>query len=205
MSHRPDHCLSSLTLDSAGISSSTCPARPSMNSNDPRIEYDVNGSTLAPKTSSPRSVWLMYTCSVPDTMTVDRNGLTGSVTAACKGNVWIGSLTPAMSQISVDQPAVALSTTRVAMSPRVVRTPRTRPSATSIPMTSVFWWMCAPRASAPRAYPQTTASCRMMPPGGCQRAPTTGYRACMLTSINGASRFTSAGSTTSESTPCALF
>jgi len=46
--------------------------------------------------------------------------------------------TPAMSLISVDQPAVALSTTRVAMSPPLVRTPRTRPSATSIPVTCVF-------------------------------------------------------------------
>ena len=29
-----------------------------MKSSEPRIEYEVNGSTLAPKTSSPRSVWL---------------------------------------------------------------------------------------------------------------------------------------------------
>src|SRR5215831_7390926 len=43
----------------AGISSRTWPARPSMNSSEPRIEYEVNGSTLAPNTSSPRSVWLM--------------------------------------------------------------------------------------------------------------------------------------------------
>ena len=59
MSHRPAHCLSSRTLVRAGMSSSTCPARPSMNSSEPRIEYEVNGSTLAPNTSSPRSVWLM--------------------------------------------------------------------------------------------------------------------------------------------------
>ena len=122
-----------------------------MNSSDPRIEYEVNGSTLAPKTNSPRSVWLMYTCSVPDTMTVERNGFTGSVTAAWSGNVWIGMSTPAIAEISEDQPAVAFSTTRVAMSPRLVRTPRTRPSTTSMPVTSVFWWMCTPSASAPRA------------------------------------------------------
>src|SRR5215471_9191852 len=166
MSHRPDHCRSSLTLDSAGIRSSTCPARPSMNSNDPRIEYDVNGSTLAPNTSSPRSVWLMYTCSEPDTMTVPRNGLTGSVTAACSGKVVTGSLTPAMSAIRVDHPAVALSTVLVAISPWVVLTARTWPPLTSMPVTSACWWICTPLAAAPRAYPQTTASCLMIPPGG---------------------------------------
>jgi hypothetical protein len=72
-------------------------------------------------------------------MTVDRNGLTGSVTAACSGDVVIGRRTPAMSEISEAQPAVALSTVRVARSPRLVRTPRTCPSATSMPVTSVFW------------------------------------------------------------------
>src|SRR5215469_4279884 len=38
MSHRPAHCRSSRTLVRAGMSSSTCPARPSMNSSEPRIE-----------------------------------------------------------------------------------------------------------------------------------------------------------------------
>ena len=32
-----------------------------------------------------------------------------------------------------------------------VLTPLTLPSATSMPVTSVFWWMCTPWASAPRA------------------------------------------------------
>ena len=56
-----------------------------------------------------------------------------------------------MSQISVDQPAVQLSTTGADTGPRLVRTPVTLPCATSMPVTSVSWWMCTPRASAPRA------------------------------------------------------
>ena len=58
MSQSPAHCRSSRIFASAGMSSRTCPAMPSVNSSDPRIEYDANGSTLAPNTSSPRSVWL---------------------------------------------------------------------------------------------------------------------------------------------------
>ena len=65
------------------------------------------------------------------------------------GNVTPGVNTTA--DFTEDQPAVALRTTRVAMSPRLVRTPRIRPSATSMPVTSVFWWRCTPSASAPRA------------------------------------------------------
>ena len=45
----------------------------------------------------------------------------------------------------------------------------------------------------------------MMPPGGCHSAPSTGYLASALTSRNGASRLTSAGPITSESTPWTLF
>ena len=45
----------------------------------------------------------------------------------------------------------------------------------------------------------------MMPPGGCQSAPRIGYLAAGLTSRNGASRLTSAGPITSESTPSTLF
>ena len=111
---------------------------------------------------------------LPDTITGCRNCFTGSVTAACSGRVVMGSSTPAMAAISEDHPAVQLTTVRVAMSPLVVFTPVTRPSDTSMPVTSVPWWMWAPMALAPRAYPQTTASWRMIPPGGCQRAPTMG-------------------------------
>jgi hypothetical protein len=42
-----------------------------------------------------------------------------------------------MSAISVLQPAVQLTTVSVRMSPRVVRTPLTRPFERSIPVTSV--------------------------------------------------------------------
>ena len=63
----------------------------------------------------------------------------------------IGSPTPAMSAISVAHPAVQLTTTGAAIGPRLVCTPCTRPPATSMPVTSVFWWMCTPWASAARA------------------------------------------------------
>ena len=36
----------------------------------------------------------------------------------------------------------------------------------SKPVTSVFWWISTPRRSAARAKPHTTASWRMIPPGG---------------------------------------
>jgi len=82
---------------------------------------------------------------------VSRKNLTGSVTAACRGWVTIGSPTPAMAAISDAQPAVQFTTTGAAMGPRDVCTPCTRPPATSMPVTSVSWWMCTPRASAARA------------------------------------------------------
>ena len=73
----------------------------------------------------------------------------------------------AMSAISVLQPAVQLRTTPVLMSPRVVRTPLTRPLARSMPGDlGVGVDLRARRASAPRAKPHTTASWRMIPPGG---------------------------------------
>ena len=78
----------------------------------------------------------------------------------------IGNLTSARSQTSVDQPAVALTTASQAMLPRFVRTPVTRPFCRSMPVTSVYGWISTPPRSAPRAKPQTTASWRMIPPGG---------------------------------------
>ena len=78
----------------------------------------------------------------------------------------IGSATPAMSEISVLQPAVQLSTTPAPTVPRLVCTALMRPLERSNPVTSVSWWISAPPASAPRAKPQTTASWRMIPPGG---------------------------------------
>ena len=113
MSHRPAHWRSTRSLESEGISSSTWPASSSQNASEPRIEYEATESVLAPNTSSPRSVWLTYTCSVPETTTVLRNGLTGSVTAASSGCVMIGSVTPAIAEISDDQPAVQFTTSGV--------------------------------------------------------------------------------------------
>ena len=42
----------------------------------------------------------------------------------------------------------------------------TFPLACSIPVTFVLGWISTPSRSAPRAKPHTTASCRMIPPGG---------------------------------------
>ena len=78
--------------------------------------------------------------------------MTGSVTAACSGNVWIGMAHAGhVRDRALDQPAVQLTTTGVAIRPRLVCTPVTRPRSTSMPVTSVFWWMCTPCASAARA------------------------------------------------------
>ena len=77
-----------------------------------------------------------------------RNGFKGSVTKACSGWVTIGTCTPAIRAISLVQPAVAETTTLVETSPPVVRTPVTRPSSTSIPVTSVSSWIRTPSRSA---------------------------------------------------------
>ena len=45
---------------------------------------------------------------------MSRNSFTGSVTAASRGWVVMGSVTPAMAEISDDQPAVQLTTVGVA-------------------------------------------------------------------------------------------
>ena len=62
----------------------------SRNGSVERFEYDEYGSISDPMTSSPRSVWLTYTCSVAETSTGSRNGFSGSVTSACSGWVTIG-------------------------------------------------------------------------------------------------------------------
>ncbi len=49
-----------------------------------------------------------------------------------------GMRTPAIRPISAAYMPPALTTTSAAMSPRSVRTPRTRPSATSMPVTRVL-------------------------------------------------------------------
>ena len=82
--------------------------------------------------------------------------------------VVIGSSMPAIAAIVELQPAVALTTCPALDRAAVarVRTPVARPFERSIPVTSVYGWISAPAASAPRAKPQTTASWRMIPPGG---------------------------------------
>ena len=58
-------------------------------------------------------------------MMTSKNGLSGSVTHACRGKVVMGSRTPAMSAMVVHQPAVAFSTMLVLIRPRLVCTPTT--------------------------------------------------------------------------------
>ncbi len=82
--------------------------------------YVVYGSISAPIRNSPRSVCDTYTCICAETMITSRNGLTGSVTNACRMWVVIGSRTPASPQTSVDQPATALTTTSASTRPRFV-------------------------------------------------------------------------------------
>src|SRR5699024_7496777 len=137
MSHSPAHWRSKRILAKDGIKLKTLVASPSTNSRLPRIEYEVNGSTLAPNTSSPRSVRLTYTCTVPDTATVPEQGLTASVTAACSGEVVTGICTPAVSEMSEDHPAGQLSVLSVAIFPCEVRTPVTLPPLISMPVISV--------------------------------------------------------------------
>ena len=76
-------------------------------------------------------------CICEETITTSSSGFTGSVTQAWRMCVVIGSRTSAMSQISVLQPAVALITVPVAIRPRLVCTPLTRPFERSIAVTSV--------------------------------------------------------------------
>src|SRR5699024_3550012 len=119
-----------------------------------------------PNTSSPRSVWLTYTCNVPDTTTVPKNGLTGSFTAASRGEVVTGICTPAISEMSEDQQAVQLTVVSVAILPCEVRTPVTLTRLISMPVTSVYLIICNPISCALRDSTHTTASWRIVPPGG---------------------------------------
>ncbi len=105
-------------------------------------------------------------CIWAETMILSRNGFTGSVTNACRMLVVIGSGSPARRATMLDQPAVALSTMPQAMSPCVVFTPCIRPPAISKPVTSTPWWISMSVLQTCFAKPQTTASWRMMPPGG---------------------------------------
>ena len=107
-------------------------------------------------------------------MTVLSTGLIGSDTIACSTWLEIGSWNPAMAHRTLEWPATAMATFFAPMAPRVVSTPVTRPFSTLRPVTSQFWMMSTPRASAARAKPQATASCRATPPRRCRLAPRMG-------------------------------
>ena len=90
-------------------------------------------------------------CRLAETMMWFSHGLSGSVTNACNGWITSGVRNPTICVTCVVQPATAERTRRVLTKPRSVWTPRTAPSRTSMPVTRVFWWISAPRRSAPRA------------------------------------------------------
>ena len=72
-------------------------------------------------------------------------GFSGSVTHAWSGFTMSGVRSPTMSAIVGVHPATAESTFGVLTYPPLVRTPTTRPFSTSMPMTSVPWWISTPR------------------------------------------------------------
>src|ERR1700758_4730131 len=67
-------------------------------------------------------------------------------------------------------PATASATLSARIDPRVVSTQKTRPPETPMPVTSQFWTISTPRASAALAYPHTTASCRAVPAAALKQA-----------------------------------
>ena len=98
-------------------------------------------------------------------------------------------------------PALTHPTRSAIMSPWVVLTPLTRPSSTSISMTSQFCIMSTPRFAAARAKPQATPSCRATPPRAWNDAPIIGYLTFFEVLIIGICSFISLWSTTTASTP----
>ena len=84
-------------------------------------------------------------------ITVLTQGLTGSETSACSGKLSIGRRKPAMAASTLEWPAATSASLRQAIPPRLVSTPTTLPPSTRMPVTSQFWMMSTPLASAPRA------------------------------------------------------
>ena len=129
--------------------------------------YVVYGSISAPIRNSPRSVCETYTWSCDETMITSRNGFTGSVTNAWRMCVVIGRRT---SDEPGDErrPACGRAHDLAALDAAAVRLDGGDAVAVlrSNPVTSVYGWISTPRRSAARAKPHTTASWRMIPPGG---------------------------------------
>ena len=84
-------------------------------------------------------------------ITVLTHGLTGSETRACKGKLSIGRRKPAMFAITLECPAATTASFAQRIGPLVVSTPSTLPPLTRMPVTSQFWMISTPKASAPRA------------------------------------------------------
>src|ERR1044072_4912516 len=110
MSHSPPHDRITRTRPRIGIRSSEWAHVASRNVSVDAWLYVVYGSISDPISPSPRSVCEMYTCSVPDTMIVCRNGFSGSVTNACSTCVVIGSSNPGTRDNLIHQPATATDT-----------------------------------------------------------------------------------------------
>ena len=96
-------------------------------------------------------------------------------------------------------PATTTPTVSASIRPFAVSTPLTLPPSIRKPVTSQFWMMSTPRASAAREPPG-----HGIVPGGpaatLEQGPRTGNRQCRL--MKGTHFLTSAGVRNSESTPC---
>ena len=82
------------------------------------------------------------------------SGFSGSVTNACRMWVVIGSSIPAIAAMVELQPAVALTTCPAPIvRPSRSVTPVARPFERSMPVTSVYGWISAPRVGGARQPP----------------------------------------------------
>ncbi len=102
-------------------------------------------------------------------------GFIGSETSACSGWLWIGRRTPAIAAST--RVVAGGDDADLARPDEAARGLDARHAAAArgeSPVTSQFWMMSTPRASAARAKPQATASCRATPPRRCNVAPSTG-------------------------------
>src|ERR1044072_8385363 len=156
VSTMPPQVRSTWARAKTGKSSRAAAIGSSMMWKAPRWVYELYASMPAPITSSPLCAWLTYTWTALDMTTVGCTGSRSSETSACNGWLWMGSSMHAMAARTEVWPAEQRATWPAAMGPRLVWTPTTRLSTTSRPVTSQFWMMSMPAASAERARPQAT-------------------------------------------------
>ena len=107
-------------------------------------------------------------------MTTSSSGLTGSVTHACRMWVVIGS--GDAGHVADQRAPAGGAVDHLAGADRAaVGAHRADAAVAALEAEHLgVGWISAPPASAPRARPQTTASWRMIPPGGWYSAPRIG-------------------------------